>query len=270
MVSKKFIAIDSHCHAGESWYEPIKSLVFHLEENQINKAVLIGHMGAYENNNYLLECKKNFPDRFAVVGVFDLDDLFYENDDSLRLELDKFDGVRISAVNIVKPEYLSVLGMISELGLPISCLGEWPQFNSSKFIEIVEKNPSLSIVMEHLACIAHNPDYQKEYYETVGRFSGYKNIYIKIPGLGEINNKPHILFRKSAFENKSEQLLEVTLTNFGSGRMMWGSDYPPVSSREGYTNSFKEIMGSPVFQNHSDLSNIIGGTAHKLFWKNNL
>ena len=78
MGSKKFIAIDSHCHAGESWYEPIKSLVFHLEENQINKAVLIGHMGAYENNNYLLECKKNFPDRFSPPDS-NLTNLKWEN-----------------------------------------------------------------------------------------------------------------------------------------------------------------------------------------------
>ena len=73
MLDKEFITIDSHCHAGESWYEPIEALRFHLDESQINKAVLIGHMGAYQNNDYLLECKNNFPDRFAVVGVFNLD-----------------------------------------------------------------------------------------------------------------------------------------------------------------------------------------------------
>ena len=62
MLDKEFIAIDSHCHAGESWYEPIEALCFHLDQNRITKAVLIGHMGAYENNYYLLECKNNFPD----------------------------------------------------------------------------------------------------------------------------------------------------------------------------------------------------------------
>ena len=54
MLNKDFITVDAHCHAGESWYEPINALRFHLEENQINKAVLIGHMGAYDNNDYLL------------------------------------------------------------------------------------------------------------------------------------------------------------------------------------------------------------------------
>jgi len=44
MLDKEFITIDSHCHAGESWYEPIEALRFHLDESQINKAVLIGHI----------------------------------------------------------------------------------------------------------------------------------------------------------------------------------------------------------------------------------
>ena len=266
MLDKEFIAIDSHCHAGESWYEPIEALCFHLDQNRITKAVLIGHMGAYENNDYLLECKNNFPDRFAIVGVFDLNNLPNKNDDFNNLELHKFDGVRIAAGNIIKPEYRPVLETISELGLVISCLGEWPEFNSQEFIQIAAENPELNIVIEHLAGIGHNFDYQKEYCEQSRRFVNYDNIYIKIPGLGEINNKPDILFRKSAFDNKSERLLEITLRNFGSKRMMWGSDYPPVSGREGYTNSFKEIFNSDVFQNHIDLSNIIGGTAHKLFF----
>ena len=270
MLDKEFITIDSHCHAGESWYEPIEALRFHLDESQINKAVLIGHMGAYQNNDYLLECKNNFPDRFAVVGVFDLDNALDKNDDLNNINLDKFDGVRISAGNIIKPEYHSVLGIISELGLPISCLGEWPEFNSHSFLQIAAENPALNIVIEHLAGIGHDSDYQKEYCQQSKQFSNYDNIYIKIPGLGEINTKPDILFRKSAFDNKSDHLLEITLRNFGSKRMMWGSDYPPVSSREGYVNSFKEIVNLAVFQNHSDLRNIIGGTAHKLFWKNNL
>ena len=270
MLSTQFITIDSHCHAGESWYEPIEALWFHLDENQITKAVLIGHMGAYENNDYLLECKNNSPDRFAVVGVFDLDNLPDKSNDFNSLELHKFDGVRISAGNIIKPEYRLVLETISELGLAISCLGEWPEFNSQSFIQIAAENPELNIVIEHLAGIGHNSDYQKEYCQKSRQFSNYDNIYIKIPGLGEINNKPEILYRKSAFDNKSEGLLEITLSNFGSKRMMWGSDYPPVSGREGYANSFKEIFNSSVFQNHTDLSNIMGGTANKLFFQNNL
>jgi len=265
MLDKEFITIDSHCHAGESWYEPIEALRFHLDESQINKAVLIGHMGAYQNNDYLLECKNNFPDRFAVVGVFDLDNALDKNDDLNNINLDKFDGVRISAGNIIKPEYHSVLGIISELGLPISCLGEWPEFNSHSFLQIAAENPALNIVIEHLAGIGHDSDYQKEYCQKSKQFSNYDNIYIKIPGLGEINTKPDILFRKSAFDNKSDHLLEITLRNFGSKRMMWGSDYPPVSNREGYRNALNGIQFHKALGTHLQKEWVMGKTAKHVF-----
>ena len=78
MLNKDFITVDAHCHAGESWYEPINALRFHLEENQINKAVLIGHMGAYDNNDYLLECKNNFPNKSYWLPVNNIKSSFIE------------------------------------------------------------------------------------------------------------------------------------------------------------------------------------------------
>ena len=39
--------VDSHCHAGESWYEPIETLLSQMDSNGVNKGVLIGHLGAY-------------------------------------------------------------------------------------------------------------------------------------------------------------------------------------------------------------------------------
>ena len=270
MLNKESILVDSHCHAGESWYEPIESLIYQLDKNQITKAVLIGHMGAYENNDYLLECKKKFDGRFAVVGVFDFDKYGVRKEDLKNLKLEGIDGVRIAAKNIVKPEYRLVLDIISRFGLVISCLGEWPEFIIPNFLEIAKTYSNLNIVIEHLAGISSNSDYQYEYCQKVVEFSNYGNIYIKIPGLGEINSKPNVLLRKSAFGKKFEPLFDVTLKNFGSQRMMWGSDYPPVSNREGYLNAFNDISNCDIFHKGNDLNNIMGQTAYKLFWQNNL
>ena len=144
------------------------------------------HGGKLENiksqlSNYQKARVKN--SNTGYLRIFDLDDLPYDNDNLIQLELDKFDGVRISAENIVKPEYLSILRIISELGLAISCLGEWPQFYSESFIRIAQENPELNIVLEHLAGIGHNSHYQKEYCEKIKQFSNHKNIYIKITGV---------------------------------------------------------------------------------------
>ena len=46
--------IDTHCHAGLNWFEPIENLIFQMDKNFIDKAVLIQHKGS--TNNYLYEC----------------------------------------------------------------------------------------------------------------------------------------------------------------------------------------------------------------------
>jgi len=51
-------------------------------------------------------------------------------------------------------------------------------------------------------------------------------LTIKLPGFGEFCELP------CPFE-AVPPLAEMALEAFGPQRVMWGSDYPPVSSREG-------------------------------------
>ena len=46
---------------------------------------------------------------------------------------------------------------------------------------------------------------------------------------------------------------------------MWGSDYPPVSGREGYRNAMKTGMENSVFAEPAEIEWIMGGTALTLF-----
>ena len=62
--------VDTHCHAGETWFEPIEALLHQMDANDVDKAVLVQHRGAFDNS-YLLECASRFPGRFAVVAQVD-------------------------------------------------------------------------------------------------------------------------------------------------------------------------------------------------------
>ena len=62
--------VDTHCHAGLNWFEPVETLLHQMDANAVDKAVLIQHMGNYDNT-YLLECARRFPGRFAVVVLVD-------------------------------------------------------------------------------------------------------------------------------------------------------------------------------------------------------
>jgi L-fuconolactonase len=60
-------------------------------------------------------------------------------------------------------------------------------------------------------------------------------------------------------------LLELAYEAFGPRRMMWGSDYPPVSGREGYANALRLTMDQFADKSEEDRALIFGGTAASIF-----
>ena len=58
----------------------------------------------------------------------------------------------------------------------------------------------------------------------------------------------------------------MALEAFGPQRMMWGSDYPPVSSREGYDNALRFPMDYFRALSEDERAWIFGRTAMKV-WK---
>ena len=63
--------IDTHCHAGLEKYEPIESMVDQMFRNRVTGAVLVQHLGQYDNR-YLVDCAQRFPGRFAIVALVEV------------------------------------------------------------------------------------------------------------------------------------------------------------------------------------------------------
>src|SRR5262249_26657845 len=62
--------VDSHCHVSRWWFEPVESLVHQMDRHDVEQAVLIQIMGQ-TNNDYLFECVRRYPGRFAPVVLID-------------------------------------------------------------------------------------------------------------------------------------------------------------------------------------------------------
>ena len=61
----------------------------------------------------------------------------------------------------------------------------------------------------------------------------FPHVFIKVPGLGEFCRRSMPVTEPFPFVLPVPPLLDLAFGAFGPGRMMWGSDYPPVSGREG-------------------------------------
>ena len=257
------IIVDTHCHAGRNWFEPVELLIHQMDTNGVDKAVLVQHRGTYDNS-YLLECARRFPGRLAVVAMVDT-----ESPDA-PAALERWAGQGANGVRLEShqrspgPDPFALWKKAEELGMVVSCQGTGGQFASDEFAELVAAVPRLTIVIEHLAGATTETRLPYTLFKKALRLAQYPSTYIKVPGLGEISQRPPVLQNHFALD-LTPPLIELAYNAFGPRRMMWGSDYPPVSGREGYRNALNGVMEYPALRNPDDLEWVMGRTALGIF-----
>ncbi len=250
--------IDTHCHAGLNWFEPVETLVHEMDTNLVDEAVLIQHGGTYDNE-YLFKCAGRFPGRFKVVVLVDPE----ERDQ--RGALAKLAERGAAGVRLYPDASLSGGGppglwkAAGELGLVVSCMGKADQFASEGFRDVVDACPGTTVVIEHLAGAGH-AEAPYEAYRAALELAERPNTFIKVPGLGEITPRPPRLGPEFHFDDVPP-LFEMARDAFGPQRMMWGSDFPPSAGREGYRNVLNGVREHPAFVDGEDLAWVLGRTA---------
>ncbi|MCZ6538861.1 MAG: amidohydrolase family protein [Chloroflexi bacterium] len=255
--------IDTHCHAGRNWFQPIETLEFEMDQAGVDAAVLIQHGGTYDND-YLFEEAAKRSGRFKVVVMIDP-----AAPDPLG-KLEQLAGQGAAGVRLAPDAEFAALSNVTdiwrragELGLVVSSLGDDKRFSSASFKKIVNDNPDTQIVIEHLAGVGiTDPPYTD--FESALENAQRPNTTIKVPGLGEITPRPPVLLQGFRFENVPP-LFEMAYEAFGANRMMWGSDFPPSAGREGYANTLEGVRSHPVFSHGDDIDWVLGKTAAKVW-----
>lgn len=219
--------VDTHCHTGIHKYEPVEALLFHMERAGVDKAVLIQHAGETDNG-YHIECLDRHPGRFVSAMVVEPED----DGSKIRAWAERgIIGIRLPIASRAQAaDPLAQWRTAAELDLVVSAPSTPGALLSEDFAEILAKFPQLSIVIEHLAGVGHDADPPYEEYTRALALAEYPNLSIKLPGFGEFCALPHPFA-------EVPPLAEMAIDAFGPSRVMWGSDWPPVSSREGYDHS---------------------------------
>ena len=255
--------VDTHCHATPYWFEPVEVLLEQMARNDVEHAVLIQINGVFDNS-YLVECLQRFPGSFAGVGMVDVG-----SPDALD-RLAEFpamgmEGVRLNAATRSPGEDpLAIWRKAEEVGLIISCGGQLEAFSSPDYEDIIRELPNLTVIIEHLGAGGRDTE-PWEAYRRVLALAQYPNTYMKIPGLGEICERPNHFVQPFPFAGSVPPLMEMALEAFGAQRLMWGSDFPPVAFREGYRNALRWPMEHVNFASDEDRDWVFGGTAASLF-----
>lgn len=258
--------VDSHTHVASSWYEPIETLLWEMDRNGVDQAVLI-QMRGQTDNSYQAECVRRYPGRLASVGIVNVQ--APDAEQALeRLANEGASGVRFHLpLRPAGDDPLAIWRAAERLRLPVSCGGNSTLFTSADFANAVQAVPNLPIAVEHLGGMNHPLDDPEQ--ETLRRqvfeLARFPNLYIKIHGLGEFCRRAMPPTNPFAFVQPIPPTLEEAHRAFGAARMMWGSDFPPVAVREGYRNALRLPMEQLGHLPEAERDQIFGGTAASVF-----
>ena len=255
--------IDTHCHTSKIWYEPVEVLLHQMDSNGIDVGILI-QMTSETDNSYQTSCVTQYPDRLAsVVAVDNRDSKAPEHLENLVEHGAK--GIRLSPyTRSASHDPLEIWRKADELGIPVSLRGNSEILQSRDFLSLLLELPNLQIVVEHLGGLNHmvSIDIQRK---TILALSQFPNVHMKFHGLGELSNRTIPVSAANIFSLEGVSLLKDAIKAFTPARMMWGSDFPPVSSREGYSNALNLPKKHLSYLSQNEINQLYSLTARKVF-----
>ena len=261
-----FPLIDSHVHAAPNWYEPMETLLYHLDANHVDKAVLVQQQGQFDNR-YIIECTRAHADRFYAVIMVDV------RQDAAVMQLQELAEQGVHGIRLYPEDRspgedpLAIWRQAEALGLPISCGGSLARFTNPAFAQVIEAVPDATIIIEHLGSVNHHDGEENPYplRRQVFELARYSNVVIKFHGLGEICPRQEPFPQPFPFDATYLELFDLAYHTFGADRMMWGSDFPPVSGREGYANALRWPQEHFSSLPTGEQGALFGGTAERVF-----
>lgn len=132
-----------------------------------------------------------------------------------------------------------MLKAAAEHNTTVTLLGPSADFNARTFVTLLENMPDARVVIEHMGSNKHAGQEDEAERRKVFDLARYPGVHMKFHGLGEFAARKESPFVSFPFEEPIPPYLEWAYEAFGPNRLLWGSDFPNVYSREGYANSLK-------------------------------
>jgi L-fuconolactonase len=249
--------VDTHVHAGLTKYEPVESLVDQMFRHRVDHAVLVQHAGEFDNR-YLIECAQRYPGRFAIACL--VDPTRQDAADVLSAWVEQspaVQGTRLYLAHLFggAPGAEALWQRADELGLVITVAGSLRELAAPEMVGVCERFGRARLHIEHLG---HPDPKDPEPYPTYRRvleLARFPHTSLKVSGF--------YAFTTSPWSPYLDTLPFVALAReaFGARRMMWGSDFPPVSFREGYQNALRFAQLHIPLESYEERAALLGRTA---------
>jgi predicted TIM-barrel fold metal-dependent hydrolase len=242
----------------------------------VDRAIIVPPSWAGETNESAMEWATEYPDRFKIMGLFDIADA--DAPERLETWLDQPGMLGIRAGSSPRPgkpwmdpdTYPWFWSTAERLGIPIMIS---PTPNASALGPIAARHPDLTLIIDHLGLSPHwalHPDedpvpdrnFFGPGFEQVLDQARHPRVMVKFSSLPLVSKEPYP-YRDLAAH------LERAFKAYGRDRIMWGSDYSVLKSAGiEYRHCLDHVRVGLDFLSDSDREAILGGTAaNALHWQ---
>lgn len=230
-----------------------------MEENGVEKTVLVQVIHYLWDNSYAADAMKRYPDKFMGVCRINPEDPNAPDHLSHWTEDEGFHGVRLSpSVGeagdwFTGPLMPPIFRRAEQLGVPLLLLTRAERL--ADLVPLLEQHPELNVVIDHMAdCSPEGPDKL----QLLLDLAEFPRVYVKISHTWSISQSDY------PWADTHEMVKRVYHT-FGGSRIMWGTDWPVCLGKATYAQTLSVVKDGMDFFTPEDREWVLGKTALQLW-----
>jgi len=243
--------VDAYVHCGLSNYKPLAGVVTAMEGAGVERAVLVQHLGEYDNS-YIGGVVAAQPERFTGVCLVDT-----FAPDPVR-DLDRwlaggcFGGIRLELQHLERAPRLYDAAVERGLNIVLCTIGGLGD-SLHGLRTFLAAHPDCSLTLTHWGWprAIDAPDFEP--YREVLELAKYPGVFLQLSGLGMFAADAPRVFHSA---------VSLALDAFGDERLVWGSNFP-VSGRDaaGYRSELRQFIDGELALPAASRAKILGGNA---------
>ncbi|MBQ8097403.1 MAG: amidohydrolase [Prevotella sp.] len=216
-----------------------------MDYAQVQAAVVVQEFIDGQQNGYLAEVSRRYPDRFFCYGMADyLRPGFYE--EALRLiAVDKFHGLAIPAHRLLGqplngPEMMKMFKLMEGNDVLLSITLADGDQQVGELREVIEECPRLKVAIGHLGMANPpvTPPWENRSWQEQMKLARHENVMIESGGITWLYNDEFYPFPSAV------RAIREAAGLAGMDKLMWGSDYPRTITAITYRMSYDFVLKS--------------------------
>lgn len=226
----------------------VEMLMANMDYARVSGCVITQEYIDGNQDSYLLECKKKYPERMKICCL-------YEEKPIEDEWLSRFDGVKICGGRLENkdlPAHEEIFGQAARMGKFISIDMADGDLQTDAMEELIERYPDLRIAVGHFGMVT------VEGWEKQIALAKHKNVYIESGGITWLFNSEFYPYPSAV------KAIRTAIDICGIDKLMWGSDYPRTMTAITYDMS-KDFVEKSDGLSEEEKRKFLGENAEKFY-----